>query len=182
MLSWTAVCTHSQYEQRVDAELDRLIVEHYLPTFAVERQYFNRTKAVVSFPLFRGYVFARLDEADLPIRNRIAVTTGVCGILHGAVTDPEMQQMRRLVQAGARPHEGLPDLTPGTRVRVRRGPLVGVEGIFQAAGARGQLLVSYQILGRVLATPMKRADLEPVDYSPSPYDCFTKAALASLSA
>lgn len=160
MPSWSAVHTRWNFEGRVDTDLGVLALEHYSPTYPVERKYFSRNVRLLQVPIFPGYVFASLNSDDLAERDRVLAIRGACGIIPG-VTDLEIANVRLLLSHGGLPVPAeLIDLPPGARIRMKSGPLLGVEGEFKEYGGRGHLIVLVEILGRGVATEVSMIDAE----------------------
>ena len=101
----------------------------FLPVYTALRRWSDRVKEL-SLPLFPGYLFLRGGcGQQLPI----LATLGVAGVVGFAgvpavVSDMEIESVRRALAEGARiePH---PFLNCGDWVRVKGGPLEGLEGI-----------------------------------------------------
>ncbi len=53
-------------------------------------------------------------------------------------------------------------LSVGHRVRVKRGPLEGVEGVIVEQGLEYKLVVSIRLLQQALAVDMEMQDVEPI--------------------
>ena len=114
-------------------------------------------------PLFTGYVFCRFDPA---VRAPIVTTPGVIrvvgyGKLPASLSDSEMQAVRTVASSKlpAKPHAYL---ASGQRVRIREGPLRGVEGDIAQTGDRQSLVVSLSLLQRSIAVEIEPAWLEAV--------------------
>lgn len=172
--SWTAIYTRSCYEARVAADLAHLCpaVEGYLPTFKTIRRYSNRTRVELDQPLFRGYVFARIDTLDLHERVRVLSITGACYIINH-VEDAEIEAVRVMLRAGGRPMGAvdllLTGLCAGDQVRMIRGPLAGVEGIFiRRRKQAGMLVVTVQALGRSVVAEVDVSDVERIAHTTNP--------------
>ena len=60
MEKWIAVYTKSRHEKVVIQELENKNIEAYCPIFKERRQWSDR-KRWVEFPLFRSYVFAKIE-------------------------------------------------------------------------------------------------------------------------
>jgi transcription antitermination factor NusG len=125
---WHVLHVLSNHEKRVAQHLDARSVEHYLPFYAERVKWTDRT-VVTERPLFSGYVFARVRR-----QSKIAVISipGVLRLLGdeewNMVSAEELEKIRAGLSSGLllRPH---PNVTVGTRVRVRDGIFGGVEGV-----------------------------------------------------
>jgi transcription antitermination factor NusG len=164
MLRWSAIHTRSCFEAKVDSALARLSLEHFFPAFSQLRTYSSRSTAVVSFPLFPGYTFARLDDSLPKQRKLVAQITGACYILDG-VSDAEMNTVRLLSSPDHNPlphHDPITTtLATGTRVTVRSGPLAGLQGVFLQTHRNkpGRLVVQIELLNRSLSVNVDAANV-----------------------
>jgi transcription termination/antitermination protein NusG len=148
---WYAAWTRSRHEKAVTEQLERKLVETFLPLYETVRQWKNGRHRV-ALPLFPGYTFVRI-----PMRDRLEVlkVPGVVRLVgfNGAPTpldDGEIEGLRRALALGLRaePH---PFLTVGRRVRVTAGPLAGYQGILvRRKGALRAVLSIDQIQRSVL--------------------------------
>ena len=126
---WYAVSTRHQHERSAARILEYKQFEVFLPLYTALRRWQDRIKEL-SVPLFPGYLFVREEpERMLPVLT----TPGVCCIVSyggrpAAVPFSEIEDVRRIVQSALRvePH---PFLKCGDWVRVKYGPIAGVEGI-----------------------------------------------------
>src|SRR5271168_2948239 len=126
---WYAVCTRSNHERRVAVQLAERGVENFLPQYESVRRWKDR-KVHLTMPLFPGYVFVHLA-----LQNRLSVVQvpGVARLVGFAgrpspVPEEEFAKIRGFLAQGldVQPH---PYLQAGRRVRVRNGPLQGMDGI-----------------------------------------------------
>jgi transcription antitermination factor NusG len=161
---WYAVHTRSRHEQIVRDELTRKGIENYLPAFHEWHQWKDRKK-LVEQPVFSGYVFARFVDAEGAhinvLRTRGAVRILGTGSYLSPVPDCEIGSVRRMLETGS--HCFLhPFLRKGAWVRVKRGPLKNMEGLFIQMKNRGRLVVSVDLLSQSVATEIDLSDIEVV--------------------
>ncbi len=166
--SWYAVFTRSNFEKAVTVELDRKGIEAYLPAVKEMHRWKDRRKEV-EVPVFRSYLFARITDTP-ENRLRILRTTGAIRILGSgssitAVHDLEIESIRRLVSSG-REFSRHPYLSEGAWVRVKYGPLEGVEGRLLRIKNRDRLVLSVEILARSVVTEIDGSDVELVARDP----------------
>jgi transcription antitermination factor NusG len=78
-----------------------------------------------------------------------------------AVPQEEVTRVRQFLSEGfqAEPHKYL---QAGRRVRVKSGPLEGMEGIFVRRKNRSRLVISFELIQRAMAVEVDGADLELV--------------------
>lgn len=113
------------------------------------RSYWSDRVKIMQRPLLSGYVFCRFDpHRRLPIMQIPGVVEVVqFGGEPTPVDEKEIESLRALVSSGAPlvPHAFL---HPGDRVRIRRGPLTGVEGILEKFQKGYRIVVSISLLQR----------------------------------
>jgi transcription antitermination factor NusG len=157
---WYAAYTRANHERRVADQLTERGVEHYLPQYESVRKWKDR-KVRLQMPLFPGYVFVhlalqkRLNVLQVP---GVACLVGFAG-KPVAVPEEEFARIRGFLKQGLRaePH---PYFTSGRRVRVRSGPLEGMEGIVLRRKNGCRLVVSLELIQRAMAVDVDLADID----------------------
>jgi transcription antitermination factor NusG len=154
--------TRSNFEKRIAADLTASGVEAYLPAYEEVHQWKDRKKAVL-MPLFPGYVFARFHD-EPGTRLRVLQVSGVVCILGRdgrieSVPEVQIDSVRAMLNANAALVH--PFLREGDWVRIKRGPLNGIEGILVRAAHRFRVVVSISLLARSVATEVDLGDVEP---------------------
>lgn len=118
-------------------------------------------------PLFPGYLFVQMARWNLDPAGWQTVrwSPGVrailgCGEVPVAVPDEVMAELQsRVAELGfVRPG---PRFSGGTRVRIRNGPLAGLEAVFDRPMSRaGRVRVLLELLGQQRAVEVDEVDLE----------------------
>ena len=159
---WHALYTRHQHEKQVAQSLS--IKEHdvFLPIYRVAHRWRDRTKHLW-LPLFPCYVFIR---GGMDRQLQLLTTPGIVGILHSSgrpaiVPQEQIDAVRRIVENSlhVEPH---PFLASGDRVRVKVGPLAGVEGILARKKGTSRLIVSMEMLGRSAAVEIDISSVENI--------------------
>jgi transcription antitermination factor NusG len=129
LAEWHALYVRHQHERTVAHHLEQLEFQVFLPLYREIRRWSDRRKEL-SRPLFPGYVFF---SGGLDRRLQILNTPGVCSLVMCAgkvavIPAAELEPIGRIVSSNAAvaPH---PFLRAGDRIRVRSGPLAGLEGL-----------------------------------------------------
>ena len=161
--AWYAVRTRSRFEKRIAAEAGLKDFDVYQPLVRAVHKWKDRRK-IVETPVFSCYVFVRFADCE-PARLRVLRTPGVVGILGGgrgpeAIPDQQIEAVRRMVETS--PCSVHPLLREGSPVRVVRGPLEGIEGLFLRAKSACRLVVSLPLLSLSLVAESYAADVEPL--------------------
>jgi transcription antitermination factor NusG len=160
---WYAVQTRSRFEKAVRTELTSRGIENYLAEFTEVHQWKDRKKEV-AMPLFPGYVFAHFRETG-KARLEILRTNGVVRILGvSSAIEPipheEIESIRQLLLSGKQCYP-YPFAQEGAWIRIRRGPLTGVEGRLVQIKSQTRLVLSINLLSRSVATEVDARDVEP---------------------
>jgi transcription antitermination factor NusG len=124
------------------------------------RRWKDRTK-LISLPVFPGYVFVR---GTVERRLQVVSTPGVHMVLTrgdqiAIVPESELRAIRMSVE-GPYQLEPHPFLRCGERVRVKRGPLQGVEGVLVRKKNQIRLVLSVDMLAQSVAVEIDAADVE----------------------
>jgi len=137
-------------------------VEHFLPLYESVRIWKDR-RVKLQLPLFPGYVFVRLALRD---RLRVLQVPSVVRLVGfnghpAALPDREIEALRASVamQLRAEPH---PYLTVGRRVRIKSGPLAGVEGILTRKKNAFRVVLSLDFILRSAAVEVDISDIERI--------------------
>ena len=159
---WYAVHTKSNYEKKVASQLALRGVANFLPVWKEVHAWTDRQK-IVEVPLFRGYVFARFGDSG---RNRLRILqtpgvariVGTCGGIE-PIPDAEIAAIQQLLSSGLKcaPH---PYLREGDSVRVNKGPLQGVQGLFLRQKGPSRLLISVSLISQSVAAEIEACDVE----------------------
>lgn len=163
--AWYALRHLSNRAFAVRDALRQAGVEAFLPTYAVETRWSDRTKRSQR-PLFPGYIFARFDAANAA---EILRTRGVYEILSvdchpEPVPDDVIQNLQRLAARDGGKVARCPYVA-GVTITVERGPFAGVCGVVtRTQGVPGQvkLTIPVQILGRAISVELDAADVREV--------------------
>jgi transcription antitermination factor NusG len=161
-LVWYALYTRHQHEKHVASALSGKGFEVFLPLYTAVHRWKDRDKQL-SLPLFPCYLFLR-NPFDR--WTPILATPGVHSVV-GFAGQPamihcsEIEAVRRVVESPmkAEPH---PFLKCGDRVRLRAGPLRGLEGILLRKKNLWKLLVSVEMLQRSVAVEVDASIVERV--------------------
>lgn len=161
-MHWYAVYTRARHEKAVGRKLDGRGIEVFVPVREVLSQWKDRKKWVEK-PLFPGYIFVRTDGSDL---WRVLDAKGVVTVVNSGdrpvpVPHEQVEAVRVLVEK-AEVVDPWPYLNEGTRVLVREGPLIGMEGYIVERKNQRKIVVTVDLLGRAVAAEIGTADVQPV--------------------
>lgn len=162
---WFALYVKSRHEFVTESELRRRGVETFLPS--VKRlSHWKDRKKYVEFPLFPGYIFVLVPACPgafgkvLEARGAVTFISLAPG-RPTSIPQEEIISIKRLIESG-QAIDIYPQLKEGTKVRVRRGPLRGAEGILLKKEDQYMFLVRIEILGRCVGVRVYAEDVEAV--------------------
>lgn len=143
---WYAVYVRSRYEKKVHQWLLEREVESFLPLLDTWKQWSDRKKKV-SEPLFRGYVFVRIDMRKDHIR--VLDTEGVVrfigiGKTPSVIVHRDIDWLKQLVREPDAIHCCVDALPLGRKVRVLAGPFKDFEGVVVRHGGAERLVVFFE--------------------------------------
>lgn len=158
--NWYALYTCPRHEKRVAEQIKRRSFHCFLPLYRSARRWKDRRKEL-DLALFPGYVFVRLA-----LENRLQVlqVPGVVRLVSfngqpAALPAEEIETLQARLSGAPRlePH---PYLRMGRRVRVRSGPMQGLEGIMVRRKDQCRVIFSIDLIMRSVAVEVDEADLE----------------------
>lgn len=159
---WHALYTRHRHEKAAARVLVNKGFEVFLPLYTTQHQWQDRVKQV-SLPLFPSYLFLRGGLDRWP---QIVTTPGVCEVVRcggrpAVIPVVEIEGVKRLLASTLRvePH---PFLKSGDWVRVKWGPLAGLEGILIRRKQVSRLVLSIAMLGQSAAVEVDAAVVERV--------------------
>jgi transcription antitermination factor NusG len=158
---WYAVYTNARHENAVADHLMSKEIEVFLPTITVVRSWKDR-KTKLQTPAFPSYVFTKICLSE---RGRVISVPGVVRILSfngvpARLDEAEIENIRLCHRRGAL-MEARPLFGVGERVRVRSGPLEGLEGFVSRCKDERRLIVPLSHINQSLAVQLDIDLLEP---------------------
>jgi len=162
--AWFAVQTAYKHEFRVLRDLAAKGFPAYLPLLRERRQWTDRTK-VIEVPAFSGYLFLRHDSS-LRSRSRVLDTLGVMRMLPdnhrpSPIGDEEIESLRRALDSNL-PCAKCELLPIGTRVRVKRGVLAGVEGQIARISNKSRLVIQIASISQAISVEVDMNEVESI--------------------
>jgi transcription antitermination factor NusG len=160
-VEWYALYTRHQHEKVVAEILSAKGFDVFLPVYETVRRWKDRQKQL-AMPLFPCYVFLR---GGLDRRVDVVTTPGLHSIVGAerpaAIPEAEIEAIRIALETRIRiePH---PFLRCGDWVRVRTGPLAGVEGILVRKKNAFRLVLSVELLGKSVAVEVDASAVERI--------------------
>ena len=157
--AWYAVYTRSRHEKVAADILRKSGIDHYLPLINVLSQWKDRKK-LVKKPLFPGYLFVRITRVEA---KDVLKAKGVVRVLGSRnddstlapsfITDDQIANIRRLIDSGFA-IDPYPYIKVGQVVRIKHGPLKGVEGTVIRKQRRDYLVINVDIIQKATAVEL----------------------------
>lgn len=157
-LLWFVAHTRPRCEKKLQEYCGRESLESTLPCYRTVHKYRGKT-AVFHKPLFPGYLFLRLQSNQ---RQKIYQSDYVANLLD--VHDQQLfeSQLGEILTALDTDLEIFlaPEIGPGTKVRVKSGPLRGMEGWVEQRYGISTVLLRLDFIGQAAAVRLEATDLE----------------------
>ena len=156
---WLAVYTRPRWEKKVNQLLIEKGVESYCPLNKVRRKWSDRVK-VVEEPLFRSYVFVKVNNED---RKAVRMTNGVINFVYwnskpALIKEKEINAIKRFLDEYENVEVKPMDLKINQRVMITTGPLMDQEG--SVLDLRHKMVkVAIDSLGYILIAYIERTKL-----------------------
>jgi transcription antitermination factor NusG len=160
--NWYAVYTKPRWEKKVAAMLLEKGIENYCPVNKVTRQWSDRKKVVME-PVFKGYVFVKLED------NKKWQVKDVNGILNfvywlgkpAVIRDEEIDTIRKFLNEFKDVQVEPKGVVVNSEVRIRQGVLMNYHGVVvEVLGNRA--VVKIETLDIQLSAHFDKKNLEPV--------------------
>ena len=160
MTTWLALYTKPYKERQVRDLLRAQDIETYLPEITVQRYGGTKKK-----PFFPRYLFARVDPQS-PTLLDVRWTPGLTYIVRVGdrpvpVPDQVIEHIRRRLEhmGTLKPEDRFKE---GDHVRITRGPLEGLDAVFdRRLSAEGRVRIFLQLVNRLVAAEVDAEDLQP---------------------
>ncbi len=161
MEKWIAVYTKSRHEKVVIQELENKNIEAYCPIFKERRQWSDR-KRWVEFPLFRSYVFAKIE-----LKNSLYILQAM-GVHHiikfqgniSIIPDEIIQNIKSMIDGGFTVEQA-EYFVKGDEVIVVDGPLKGMDGIVVKIKNENKLVLKVAAIQQAIAVQIHPGYLKP---------------------
>jgi transcription antitermination factor NusG len=165
--NWFAAYTYSHHEKKIASRFRDREIEFFLPLYAARHRWKNHCAMNLELPLFPNYIFVRIERRQ---RVRVLEVPGVLSLVgFGPILAPlpdfEVEALRSGV--GQRRIEPHPFLVIGERVRIKRGPMTGIEGVLLRKKNDFRVVLALDVIMRCVAVEVDAEDVEPAHPSAS---------------
>jgi len=128
--TWYAVYTRPRWEKKVAGLLLEKGIEHYCPINKVTRQWSDRKKVVME-PIFKGYVFVKLEDQK---KWEVKQIPGILNFVYwlgkpAIIRDEEIDIIRKFLNEFDDVQVEEKGLVVNSEVRIKQGVLMNYNGI-----------------------------------------------------
>lgn len=160
--TWYAVYTRPRWEKKVAAMLLEKGIENYCPVNKVTRQWSDRRKLVLE-PVFKGYVFVRLEEQK---KWQVKEVNGILNFVYwlgkpAKIRDEEIDTIRMFLNEFDDVQVEAKGLVVNSEVRIKQGVMMNYHGlVVEVLGNRA--VVKIETLDIQLSAHFDKKNLEPI--------------------
>ncbi len=159
---WYAVFTLSQNERSAARYLDSCQIESFVPTCESVRVWKNRQRVKIVQALFPTYMFVKIRDGEQSAVLRSPGVRRLVGNHQGPVALPEAE-IEFLRSGFCRERvEPYRDLIVGEKVRIKYGPMQGLEGVLVRKQNSMRFVLTLQLINQSAAVEVSAGDLESV--------------------
>jgi transcription antitermination factor NusG len=158
---WFAVYVNARHEKAVCELFRQRQIEGFLPLYNTLRRWKNGCQVQLELPLFPCYLFAHIDLRE---RVRVLQVPGViaivgCGREPARIPAAIIESLRAAVVSGhIQPHEYL---AAGYRVRIKAGPMAGIEGVLIRRKSNLRVVLSVDHIMQSASVEVEISEIEP---------------------
>lgn len=157
---WYAIYTKPRWEKKIARLLEEKGIENYCPLNKTVRQWSDRKKIILE-PLFKSYVFVRIQEKEKWSLKKI---NGILNFVYwlgkpAIIREEEINAIKKFLNDFTDIQVEVQNLTVNTRVRVKQGVLMNYHGILlELSGNRA--IVKIESMGIQLSAWFDKKNLE----------------------
>jgi transcription termination/antitermination protein NusG len=161
---WFAIHTRSRHEKQVDMFLREKGINSFLPLIRILSRRRDR-REFVDLPLFPGYLFVNMTLNSM---YDVINTRGVVRIVgndnfnHTPIPDKQVNDIKLLLSNNVN-FDSFRYLKSGVKVRIKAGPLRGIEGILVRRKDNYRVVISVDLLKKSTSAEVSISDIESVE-------------------
>ena len=158
-VNWYVLIVNVRQEIQIAHNLERMGIETFCPTVLEIRQWSDRKKRI-EVPLFKSYVFVRLEEKQ---RNQVFSVAGIVRYLFwlgkpAVVENREIDVIREWLESDGLEEDGLTSFFPGQKVVVAEGVMANKTAVVQKVG-KNRLHLVLERLNMILNLEIDQVEL-----------------------
>lgn len=164
-LLWYCIYVRPRHEFKVLERLLKAQKEAFLPSVQRLSKWKDRKK-LVEFPLFPNYLFVRTLSGSEDKRVVLQTQGVVCFVgansgTYNSVPDEQIASLMKIIESNETMNP-YPFLREGHRVRVKKGPFAGVDGLLVKKKGLHKLVVLIDMLQQGVSVEIDASDVEAV--------------------
>lgn len=158
-LRWFVAHTRPRCEKKVTFHCVREGFEYSLPLIRSVKRYRGK-RLVFLKPLFSGYVFVRLRAESAARLRRLDQVANLLEPFDQGEFSAQLSNILRAVSEEVEVRLA-PEVTTGQRVRIRSGPLRGMDGIVTERSGQMEVILRLDFIGQAAAVRVFADEVEP---------------------
>jgi transcription antitermination factor NusG len=158
---WWAVYTRSRQEKELMRSLVAMEVPFYCPVIPHRFRSPAGRLRTSHLPLFSNYVFMYADGYHRFRALKTNLISQTIEVKDGEQLVHDLRQIRRLIQLNM-PLSIESSLVPGRQVRIKAGPLTGLDGVIVRRQGSDFLMVAVNFLQQGALLKLDGTDVEPI--------------------
>ena len=129
-----------------------------LPCYPSPHKYRGKT-VIFQKPLFPGYVFLQLRLSEVSLVRQNEYVANLLEVFDQATFARQLQEILRALESGLEVRLA-PAIESGSRVRIRSGPLQGIEGLVESREGHATVILRLDFINQAAAVKMMASELE----------------------
>ncbi len=159
-LAWYAAHTRPRREKKLKAYCEKENFIAVLPCFRSAHKYRGKT-VVFDKPLFPGYLFVQIAPSQSQSLAQNEHVARVLTIFDQAIFAQQLQNILIALETGLE-IQVAPEIGPGQRVRIKQGPLQGMEAWVETRQGMSTVYLRLDFIGQAAAVELPADHLELV--------------------
>lgn len=159
-LLWFVAHTRPRREKKLLEHCERQGIAANLPCYRSAHKY--RGKSIVfQKPLFPGYVFLQLHAPEISTVRQSDHVANLLEVFDQPTFARQLHEILRALESGLEVRLA-PTIESGTRVRIRSGPLQGIEGLVEGREGSTTVILRLDFINQAAAVKMTASELEVI--------------------
>jgi len=159
-LLWFVAHTKPRREKKLVEHCVRQGLAVTLPCYKSAHKYRGKT-VVFRKPLFPGYVFLQVPPAEAPVLRQNDLVANLLDVFDQATFTRQLEEILLALESELEVRLA-PRIETGTRVRIRSGPLQGIEGFVESRQGHTTVILRLDFINQAAAVQMSADALELV--------------------
>jgi transcription antitermination factor NusG len=157
---WFVAHTLPRCEKKLQAHCVRQGMDVTLPCYPSAHKYRGKT-VIFQKPLFPGYVFIRADRSKVTSLSRQEHLAHLLEVHDQVLLEKQLSEIMQALTAGSEVRLA-PDIGEGQKVRIKSGPLRGIEGWVEKRHGPDVILLRLDFINQAAAVQVEAGLLERI--------------------